>query len=52
MCCVQQERERTDTVIQENEKLLEERRELLQKISEAEEMGSRGMRTASTVEHK
>lgn len=46
------ERERTDTVIQENEKLLEERRELLQKISEAEEMGSRGMRTASTVEHK
>ncbi|XP_029995426.1 coiled-coil domain-containing protein 30 isoform X2 [Sphaeramia orbicularis] len=46
------ERERTDTVIQENEKLLEERRELLQKISEAEEMGSKGMRTASTVGHK
>ncbi|KAJ0064479.1 hypothetical protein NL108_006943 [Boleophthalmus pectinirostris] len=46
------EKERTDTVMQENEKLLEERRELLQKISEAEEMGSKGMRTASTIEHK
>lgn len=46
------EKERTDTVMQENEKLLEERRELLQRISDAEEMGSKGMRTASTVEHK
>ncbi|CAL1605783.1 unnamed protein product [Knipowitschia caucasica] len=46
------EKERTDTVMVENEKLLEERRELLQRISEAEEMGSRGMRTASTIEHK
>ncbi|XP_072304733.1 uncharacterized protein ccdc30 [Eucyclogobius newberryi] len=46
------EKERTDTVTQENEKLLEERRELLQRISEAEEMGSKGMRTAFTVEHK
>ncbi|KAK7896675.1 hypothetical protein WMY93_022000 [Mugilogobius chulae] len=46
------EKERTDTVMQENEKLLEERRELLQRISEAEEMGSKGMRTASTIEHK
>lgn len=37
---------------EENEKLLEEKRELLQKMSEAEEMGSKGMRTASTVQHR
>ena len=36
----------------ENEKLLEEKRELLRKMSEAEEMGSQGMRTASTVQHR
>uniref|UniRef100_A0A8D3B143 Coiled-coil domain containing 30 n=1 Tax=Scophthalmus maximus TaxID=52904 RepID=A0A8D3B143_SCOMX len=46
------EKERIDTVLEENEKLLEERRELLRKISEAEEMGSNGMRTASTVQHR
>ncbi|XP_055078864.1 trichohyalin isoform X2 [Periophthalmus magnuspinnatus] len=46
------EKERTDTVMQENEKLLEERRELLQRINEAEDMGSKGMRIASTIEHK
>lgn len=38
--------------MEENEKLLEEKRELLRKISEAEEMGSNGMRTASTVQHR
>ncbi|XP_041860848.1 paramyosin isoform X2 [Melanotaenia boesemani] len=48
----QKEKERIHTVMVENEKLLEEKRELLQKISEAEEMGSRGMRTASTVQHR
>lgn len=36
----------------ENEKLLEEKRELLRRISEAEDMGSKGMRTASTVQHR
>lgn len=38
--------------MEENEKLLEERRTLLLKISEAEEMGSNGMRAASTVQHR
>lgn len=47
-----QEKERIHTVMEENEKLLEEKRELLRKISEAEEMGSQGMRTASTVQHR
>uniref|UniRef100_A0A3B4ZZK6 Coiled-coil domain-containing protein 30-like n=1 Tax=Stegastes partitus TaxID=144197 RepID=A0A3B4ZZK6_9TELE len=46
------EKERIQTVMEENEKLLEEKRELLRKISEAEEMGSKGMRTASTVQHR
>ncbi|XP_067383427.1 trichohyalin isoform X3 [Channa argus] len=46
------EKERIHTVMQENEKLLEEKRELLRKMSEAEEMGSKGMRTASTVQHR
>ncbi|XP_035512387.1 coiled-coil domain-containing protein 30 isoform X2 [Morone saxatilis] len=46
------EKERIQTVTEENEKLLEEKRELLRKISEAEEMGSKGMRTASTVQHR
>ncbi|XP_026224734.1 coiled-coil domain-containing protein 30 isoform X2 [Anabas testudineus] len=49
---VHKEKERIHTVMEENEKLLEERRDLLQKISEAEEMGSKGMRTASTVQHR
>lgn len=47
-----QEKERIHTVMEENEKLLEEKRDLLRKISEAEEMGSNGMRTASTVQHR
>ncbi|XP_042347785.1 coiled-coil domain-containing protein 30 isoform X3 [Plectropomus leopardus] len=46
------EKERINTVTEENEKLLEEKRELLRKISEAEEMSSNGMRTASTVQHR
>ncbi|XP_059188895.1 coiled-coil domain-containing protein 30 [Centropristis striata] len=46
------EKERIHTVMEENEKLLEEKRELLRKISEAEEMGSKGMMTASTVQHR
>lgn len=47
-----QEKERIQTVMEENEKLLEEKRELLRKINEAEEMGSKGMRTASTAQHR
>ncbi|XP_055366361.1 coiled-coil domain-containing protein 30 isoform X2 [Betta splendens] len=46
------EKERIHTVMEENEKLLEEKRELLRKICEAEDMGSKGMRTASTVQHR
>lgn len=46
------EKERINTVMEENEKLLDERRELLRKISDAEEMGSKGMRTASTVQYR
>ncbi|XP_016891752.1 coiled-coil domain-containing protein 30 isoform X2 [Cynoglossus semilaevis] len=46
------EKESIQTVMEENEKLLEEKRELLKKVSEAEEMGSKGMRTASTVQHR
>ncbi|XP_063739318.1 coiled-coil domain-containing protein 30 isoform X3 [Eleginops maclovinus] len=46
------EKEQIHTVTEENEKLLEEKRDLLRKISEAEEMGSNGMRTASTVQHR
>ncbi|XP_037629782.1 coiled-coil domain-containing protein 30 isoform X2 [Sebastes umbrosus] len=40
------------TVMEANEKLLEEKRELLRTVSEAEEMGSNGMRTASTAQHR
>ncbi|XP_027867699.1 coiled-coil domain-containing protein 30 isoform X1 [Xiphophorus couchianus] len=46
------EKERINVVMLENEKLLEEKRELLRRISEAEDMGSKGMRTASTVQHR
>ncbi|XP_019743493.1 coiled-coil domain-containing protein 30 isoform X2 [Hippocampus comes] len=46
------EKESSHNVMEENEKLLEERRTLLLKISEAEEMGSNGMRAASTVQHR
>ncbi|KAM4571011.1 uncharacterized protein ccdc30 [Fundulus diaphanus] len=46
------EKERINAVTIENEKLLEEKRELLRRMSEAEDMGSKGMRTASTVQHR
>ncbi|XP_071394462.1 coiled-coil domain-containing protein 30-like [Centroberyx affinis] len=46
------EKEWIHTVMEENEKLLAEKRELLRKMSEAEEMGSNGLRTASTVQHR
>ncbi|KAK5923478.1 hypothetical protein CgunFtcFv8_000443 [Champsocephalus gunnari] len=46
------EKERIHTVTEENEKLLGEKRDLSRKISEAEEMGSSGMRTASTIQHR
>ncbi|XP_010874004.2 coiled-coil domain-containing protein 30 isoform X2 [Esox lucius] len=40
------------TVMEENEKLLVEKRELLKQMSEAEEMGSNSLRTAFTVQHR
>ncbi|XP_042155314.1 coiled-coil domain-containing protein 30 isoform X4 [Oncorhynchus tshawytscha] len=40
------------TVMEENEKLLVEKRELLRRMSEAEEMGSNGLRKASNVQHR
>ncbi|XP_073794936.1 uncharacterized protein ccdc30 isoform X12 [Danio rerio] len=40
------------TVTEENEQLLLERRELLQRISEAEEMGNNGLRTATTTQQR
>jgi len=49
---ISQEKDRIHTVTEENEKLLEEKRELLRKMSDAEEMGSKGMRTAATVQHR
>ncbi|XP_077583785.1 uncharacterized protein ccdc30 [Stigmatopora nigra] len=48
----QKAKECIHNVMEENEKLLEEKRGLLLKISEAEEMGSNGMRAASTVQHR
>ncbi|XP_051947600.1 coiled-coil domain-containing protein 30 isoform X1 [Xyrauchen texanus] len=40
------------TVTEENEQLLLERRELMQRISEAEEMGNNGLRTATSVQQR
>ncbi|XP_056589928.1 coiled-coil domain-containing protein 30 isoform X5 [Triplophysa dalaica] len=40
------------TATDENDQLLLERRELLQRISEAEEMGNNGLRTASTIQQR
>ncbi|XP_031422588.1 coiled-coil domain-containing protein 30 isoform X3 [Clupea harengus] len=39
-------------VTEENEKLLLEKRELLQRVTEAEEMGSNGLRTATTIQQR
>ncbi|XP_068183849.1 coiled-coil domain-containing protein 30 isoform X2 [Antennarius striatus] len=46
------EKERIHTVTEENEKLLREKRELFTKMSETEEMASKSMMTASTVQHR
>uniref|UniRef100_A0A3Q0SS50 Uncharacterized protein n=1 Tax=Amphilophus citrinellus TaxID=61819 RepID=A0A3Q0SS50_AMPCI len=48
----QKDKERIQLVMDVNEKLLEEKRELVRKIIEAEEMSSKGMKTASTVQHR
>ncbi|XP_059383685.1 coiled-coil domain-containing protein 30 isoform X3 [Carassius carassius] len=40
------------TATEENDQLLLERRELLQRISEAEEMGNNGLRTATTIQQR
>ncbi|XP_061639043.1 coiled-coil domain-containing protein 30 isoform X3 [Phyllopteryx taeniolatus] len=45
-------KESIHNVMEENEKLLEERRRLLLKISEVEEMGNSSMRAASTIQHR
>lgn len=40
------------TVTEENEQLLLERRELLRRITEAEEMGNNGMRMATDMQQR
>ena len=52
LCDAAQEKDWIRTVMEENEKLLVERRDLLGRMSEAEEVGSNGLRTASTVQHR
>lgn len=38
--------------MEENDQLLLERRELLRRMTEAEEMGNNGMRTATTTQQR
>ncbi|XP_076839674.1 uncharacterized protein ccdc30 isoform X3 [Brachyhypopomus gauderio] len=52
MSLQEKEKDWIRTVTEENEQLLVERRELLKRITEAEEMGSAGMRTAATTQQK
>ncbi|TRY96628.1 hypothetical protein DNTS_024254 [Danionella cerebrum] len=47
-----QEKDWIRTVTEENDQLLLERRQLLQRISEAEEMGNNGVRTATAVQQR
>ncbi|CAK6951177.1 coiled-coil domain-containing protein 30-like isoform X3 [Scomber scombrus] len=49
---INKEKERVRKVVEANEKLLKEKRVLSLKISEAEEMGSNGMKAASTAQHR
>lgn len=48
----EKERDWIRTVTEENDQLLLERRDLLQRISEAEEMGNNGLRTATTIQQR
>lgn len=48
----EQEKDWIRTVTEENDQLLLERRELLQRISEAEEMGNNGLRAATTIQQR
>ncbi|KAL2103734.1 hypothetical protein ACEWY4_000602 [Coilia grayii] len=48
----EREQEHVRKVTEENEKLLLEKRELLQRVTEAEEMGSNGLRTATSVQQR
>ncbi|XP_051516091.1 coiled-coil domain-containing protein 30-like [Myxocyprinus asiaticus] len=48
----EKEKDWIKTVTEENYQLLLERRELLQRISEAEEMGNNGLRTATTIQQR
>lgn len=51
-CLSEKEKDWIRTVTEENDQLLLERRELLQRISEAEEMGNNGLRTATTIQQR
>ncbi|XP_030623601.1 coiled-coil domain-containing protein 30 [Chanos chanos] len=48
----EKEKDWIKTVTEQNEQLLLERRELLKRMSEAEEMGNNGMQTASTIQQR
>ncbi|XP_064153963.1 coiled-coil domain-containing protein 30 isoform X2 [Anguilla rostrata] len=48
----EKERDWIKRVMEENEKLLLEQRDLLRRLNEAEEMGSSSQSTASTVQHR
>ncbi|XP_076131653.1 uncharacterized protein ccdc30 [Alosa pseudoharengus] len=48
----ERDQDRVRKVMEENEKLLLERRELLQRVTEAEEMGTDGLRTATSVQQR
>ncbi|XP_026222874.1 coiled-coil domain-containing protein 30-like [Anabas testudineus] len=48
----QKDKDMINTVMETTEKLWEEKRELLHKISEAEEMGSKGTMAASNAQHR
>ncbi|KAG7472837.1 hypothetical protein MATL_G00113260 [Megalops atlanticus] len=48
----ERERDWIGRVTEENEKLLQEQRELLKRLNEAEEMGSSSLNTACSVQHR
>ncbi|KAJ8264912.1 hypothetical protein COCON_G00140110 [Conger conger] len=48
----EKERDWISTVMDENEKLLLEQRDLLRRLNEAEEVGSSSQSTASTIQHR
>ncbi|KAL6482862.1 hypothetical protein MHYP_G00077340 [Metynnis hypsauchen] len=52
MSLSEKEKDWIRTVTEENDQLLLERRELLRRMTEAEEMGNNGMRTATTIQQR